>query len=141
MSDQLPIVQPTNKDPNRGCQGCKNADARLGSCENPVEHPDDRSALLTANEQVLPTLRRDGSRNWLSPSLAKGFYWHPRRWVAYGLIAFFVILPHLRFAGKPYVLFDIAHSNLHLMQEFWGHRGRPLQLVETNTSKIISAFG
>lgn len=109
MSDQLPVVQPPNNGPNRGCQVCKNA------CETHVEHPDDRSALLTADEQVLPTLRRDGSRNWLSPSLAKGFYWHRRRWVAYGLIAFFVILPHLRFAGKPYVLFDIAHRQFTIM--------------------------
>jgi cytochrome c oxidase accessory protein FixG len=59
--------------------------------------------------QVLPTLRCDGSRNWLHPSLAKGTYWHRRRLVAYGLIAFFVALPHLRFHGKPPVLIDIAH--------------------------------
>ncbi len=37
-----------------------------------------------------------------------GKYWHQRRIVGYALIAFFVVLPHLRINGKPYVLLDIA---------------------------------
>lgn len=80
-----------------------------------------RSSILAAEEQVLPTLRRDGSRNWFSPSLAKGFYWHRRRIVAYALIAFFVTLPHLRIYGKPYVLLDIAHRRF----TFFGHTFYP----------------
>jgi cytochrome c oxidase accessory protein FixG len=40
--------------------------------------------------------------------MAKGYFWQRRRWLAYGLIAFFVVLPHLRIQGKPYVLLDIA---------------------------------
>jgi cytochrome c oxidase accessory protein FixG len=79
------------------------------------------STILMAEEQVLPTLRRDGSRNWLSPSMAKGFFWHRRRWLAYGLIAFFVTLPHLRIAGKPYVLLDIARREF----TFLGHTFYP----------------
>ena len=72
-------------------------------------------------QQVLPTLRRDGSRNWICPSLSQGFYWHRRRWLAYGLIAFFVTLPHLRIGGKPYVLMDIAKSEF----TFVGHTFYP----------------
>jgi cytochrome c oxidase accessory protein FixG len=103
MKDTLPVVS----NEKTSCGRCQ---ANGGCCKELLEpqstmHP---SSILNAPEQVLPTLRRDGSRNWLSPSLAKGFYWQRRRWLAYGLIAFFVTLPHLRLNGKPYVLIDIA---------------------------------
>jgi cytochrome c oxidase accessory protein FixG len=83
---------------------------------------DDRSeSLLTLNGKVLPTLNSDGSRNWIVPSLARGILWQRRRWLAYGLIAFFVTLPHLRIEGKPYVLLDIARRQF----TFVGHTFYP----------------
>jgi cytochrome c oxidase accessory protein FixG len=83
---------------------------------------DDRSeSLLTPDEKVLPTLNSDGSRIWIIPSLARGVLWKRRRWLAYGLIAFFVTLPHLRIAGKPYVLLDIASRQF----TFLGHTFYP----------------
>ncbi len=81
---------------------------------NPSERPD--SALLAPEQHVLPTLQSDGSRRWVNPSLAQGFFWNRRRIVAYSLIAFFVTLPHLRLGGKPLVLIDILHRSL----PFWG---------------------
>lgn len=65
------------------------------------------AALLRAPEHVLSTLESDGSRRWLRPRLAKGRYWHRRRWVGYALIALFVTLPHLRYDGRPLLLLDI----------------------------------
>ena len=47
-------------------------------------------------------------RRWLYPKLSKGDLWKRRRILAYFLIVFFVVLPHLRFGGKPLVLLDIA---------------------------------
>jgi len=83
---------------------------------------DDRSeSLLSPIENVLPTLHSDGSRIWIMPSLAKGNLWKRRRWLAYGLIAFFVTLPHLRIGGKPYVLIDIASRQF----TFFGHTFYP----------------
>ena len=64
-------------------------------------------SLLRPEEHVLATLEADGSRRWLYPRLAPGDFWNARRVVAWGLIAFFTILPHLRFYGKPPVLLDI----------------------------------
>lgn len=109
MSEILPVVSNEKK-------SCGRCQANGGCCKEEQGQPSEgqqlsevqASSILDAPEQVLPTLRRDGSRNWLSPSLAKGYYWHRRRWLAYGLIAFFVVLPHLRINGKPYVLLDIA---------------------------------
>jgi len=78
-------------------------------------------SILQPEEQVLPTLSRDGKRRWINPMLAPGSTWHYRRWVAYGLIAFFVTLPHFRFHGKPYVLIDIASREF----TFLGHTFYP----------------
>jgi cytochrome c oxidase accessory protein FixG len=63
--------------------------------------------MLDAPEHVLSTLEQDGSRRWLYPKLVTGELWKRRRIVAYGLIALFVTLPHLRIAGKPPILIDV----------------------------------
>ena len=63
--------------------------------------------LLDAPDNVLSTLRGDGSRRWIQPRLATGRWWKRRRTLGYALIVFFVVLPHLRFAGLPLVLLDI----------------------------------
>ncbi|MEE9403449.1 MAG: cytochrome c oxidase accessory protein CcoG [Algisphaera sp.] len=72
------------------------------------------SPLLDAEEQVLSTLRADGSRRWLHPRLAKGRFWKNRRVVAYALIAFFSILPWIHINGQPLILIDILHRKLSL---------------------------
>ena len=82
---------------------------------------DPNSPLIPAQEMVLPTLQGDGKRRWINPALAKGKYWQRRRWLAYALIAFFVTLPHLRFAGKPIVLIDIVSREF----TFFGHTFYP----------------
>ncbi len=64
--------------------------------------------LLDPPEHVLSTLESDGSRRWLRPRLSTGRWWKRRRTVAYALIIFFVVLPHLRINGKPLVLLDIV---------------------------------
>ena len=78
-------------------------------------------SILKPEEQVLPTLNRDGKRKWINPSIELGQKWNYRRWVAYALIAFFVVLPHLRIQGKPYVLIDIASRQF----TFIGHTFYP----------------
>jgi len=97
---------------------------KCGKCsgEGKCASQDDRTeSLLTPEGKVLPTLNSDGSRIWIIPSLARGLLWKRRRWLAYGLIAFFVTLPHLRIAGKPYVLLDIASRQF----TFLGHTFYP----------------
>ena len=61
----------------------------------------------TTDVQVLSTLNADGSRRWLKPKPSPGRFLNRRRIVGYGLIAFFVTLPHLRINGKPPILLDL----------------------------------
>lgn len=64
--------------------------------------------LLQPEERVLSTLEADGRRRWIHPRLAKGKLWRRRLIVAWGLIAFFTILPWTTVGGEPTVLLDIV---------------------------------
>ncbi|MEL6106785.1 MAG: cytochrome c oxidase accessory protein CcoG [Planctomycetota bacterium] len=117
MSTDLPTLEPegrcTRQEPCKGaCGGCSNASDATKSVET-VESRTARGAtaddaLLEPPEQVLSTLRKDGSRRWLRPRLSKGGFWQARRIVAYVLMAVFVLIPHLRLGGKPLILLDIG---------------------------------
>lgn len=65
-------------------------------------------SLLRPEEHVLSTLEADGSRRWMFPRLATGFFWNYRRSIAYLLIAVFTLIPHLRWHCKPLILLDIT---------------------------------
>ena len=119
MNTQNPLpIYPVDASKQSSCVTKCGKCSGSGKCAN----QDDRSeSLLTPEEKVLPTLNSDGSRIWIIPSLARGILWKRRRWLAYGLIAFFVTLPHLRIAGKPYVLLDIASRQF----TFLGHTFYP----------------
>ena len=69
----------------------------------------DHSNLLQPEERVLSTLEADGKRRWLHPRLSKGRFWRWRRIVAWALIAFFTLLPWLRWNGQPLVLLDLPN--------------------------------
>ncbi len=60
-----------------------------------------------AEEQVLSTMNRDGSRRRIRPKLAKGRFYRRRFVVAWGLIAAFTLIPILRLKGKPLILLDV----------------------------------
>lgn len=69
-----------------------------------VEHP----SLLEADDIVLPTMNKDGSRRWIRPKLSTGKFLQWRTIVGWALIIIFVSIPHLRFHGKPLILLDVA---------------------------------
>jgi cytochrome c oxidase accessory protein FixG len=60
-----------------------------------------------AQERVLSTLNRDGSRRWIRPKVSRGRYYRRRFYTAWGLIATFTLIPILKLGGKPLMLFDI----------------------------------
>ena len=60
-----------------------------------------------AQERVLSTLNRDGSRRWIRPKLSGGRFYRRRFLTAWGLIATFTLIPILKLGGKPLMLFDI----------------------------------
>jgi cytochrome c oxidase accessory protein FixG len=69
---------------------------------------------LSPGENVLSTLREDGSRIWMRPRLSEGRFLNARRVVAYGLIAAFLVLPFVRVNGHPAMLLDVAARRFHL---------------------------
>jgi len=115
----------------KGKPGCR----KCGDCPGGGEDCNGKkvttiTSMLPSPDHVLSTLEKDGSRRWLFPRLAKGRYWNRRRWFGYALIAFFVILPHLRYAGKPPLLLDIPARQLIVM----GNTFLP-------TDTVLLAFG
>ncbi len=60
-----------------------------------------------AQERVLSTLNRDGTRRWIRPKISKGRHYRRRLITAWALIITFTTIPILRLGGKPLMLFDI----------------------------------
>jgi cytochrome c oxidase accessory protein FixG len=60
-----------------------------------------------AQERVLSTLNRDGSRRWIRPKLSKGRHYRRRLITAWALMATFTLIPIIKLGGKPLMLFDI----------------------------------
>jgi cytochrome c oxidase accessory protein FixG len=87
----------------------------------------------------LPTLNQDGTRFLIRPKLSQGRFLRRRRIVGYALIALFVILPHLRIAGRPPVLIDLVHREL----VFFGTAFRPSEgflLMLLGLAVVLTVF-
>ncbi len=67
-----------------------------------------------AQEQILSTMNRDGSRRRIRPKLSRGRYYRGRFLTAWGLILSFCLIPILRINGKPLMLFDITRREFTL---------------------------
>jgi len=67
-----------------------------------------------AQERVLSTMNRDGSRRRIRPKVSTGRYHRRRRLTAWTLILSFVLIPILKLNGKPLMLFDIARREFTL---------------------------
>lgn len=96
-------------------------------------------SLLSAPDQVLATLNRDGTRRKLDPRVSRGRFYQARRWVAYGLIALFVLLPYVKLGGKPAILLDLVHREF----TFFGATFRPADgfiLMLFGLTLVLSVF-
>lgn len=77
------------------------------------------------NLDSVTTIRRDGSRLFLHPADAPGFWRRWRRVAALVLIAVYVALPWIPVGGYPAVFLDVADRRFHLFgltlgaQDFW----------------------
>jgi len=67
------------------------------------------------SDRVLSTLNQDGTRRWIRPKLARGRFRTRRRYVAYGLIALFVLRPSIRIGGRPGVLLDVISREIDVL--------------------------
>ncbi len=72
-------------------------------------NPSPEPTILESPEEVLTTLRKDGRRRWMYPTLSKGIYWKWRAVVGWALIVLFMALPVVHIGGKPAVLLDVMH--------------------------------
>ena len=66
-----------------------------------------RPPLAAPPGRVLSTLNEDGSRRWLRPRPSHGAWWRQRRLVAWFLMVVFLVLPYVKVAGRPALLFDL----------------------------------
>ena len=98
-----------------------------------------RESLLDAPEQVLSTLNRDGSRKKIRPRLSPGRWWTLRRRLGWGLIALFLLLPHLRLGGKPALLLDVVRREFTLLGTTFRPSDTPL-LMLLMLSIFVSVF-
>jgi len=67
-----------------------------------------------AEERVLSTLNRDGTRRWIRPKISRGRFYRRRLVTAWALIITFTLIPILRLGGKPLMLFDIPQREFSL---------------------------
>jgi cytochrome c oxidase accessory protein FixG len=65
------------------------------------------AAPTEANQRVLSTLNRDGTRRWLHPRVSKGRFLWWRRVTAYALIVVFTALPWIKINGVQSILLNI----------------------------------
>lgn len=65
--------------------------------------------------RVLPTIDAEGGRRWIRPRLSKGRFLDRRRALGWLLMTLFVVLPHLRVAGKPVLLLDVLARRFTLL--------------------------
>lgn len=61
----------------------------------------------SADDRVLSTLNRDGSRRWIRPRLSRGRFQRRRLYVAWSLIALFTAIPYIKLNGKPLILLNV----------------------------------
>jgi len=66
------------------------------------------------NRDSVTTIRDDGSRMFLHPADARGFWTRARRGSAAILIAIYLLLPWIPIGGHPAVFLDIAGRRFHL---------------------------
>jgi len=63
-----------------------------------------------AQERVLSTLNRDGTRRWIRPKISREDFYRRRLVTAWALIITFTMIPILKLGGKPLMLFDIPNT-------------------------------
>ncbi|MCU0791662.1 MAG: cytochrome c oxidase accessory protein CcoG [Opitutaceae bacterium] len=81
--------------------------------------------VVRPNRDSVTTIRDDGSRLFLHPADARGFWTRTRRWSAWFLVAIYLSLPWIPIGGHPAVFLDIADRRFHLFgytlafQDIW----------------------
>ena len=94
---------------------------------------------VAPEEDLLYSLAPDGSRRRVDPNLIKGRYWRIRLALAVGLVSFFVLAPHIQVAGKPMLLWDLAHRQFTVLGTTF-HPTDNLILLAFGATVIILLF-
>jgi cytochrome c oxidase accessory protein FixG len=69
---------------------------------------------IRPNRDVVTTIREDGSRLFLHPADARGWFTRARRWSGWFLVAIYLSMPWIPVGGHPAVFLDIAGRRFHL---------------------------
>lgn len=82
-------------------------------------------AISLPNRDVVTTINRDGSRNFLHPADVDGKFTQSRRLAAVVIMGVYVLLPWIKINGYPAVFLDVAQRRFHLFgltfapQDLW----------------------
>ena len=90
-----------------------------------TSQPPFRRPTHRPTQDSVTTINADGSRYFLYPADARGWFMTARRLSAYGLIAVYLLLPWIPINGHPAVFLDVAEGRFHFLgytlaaQETW----------------------
>lgn len=83
-----------------------------------MTHPT-HDSIPSAPEEVLSTLRQDGTRRWLYPVLTQGLWLKRRRVVGWALIALYFLCPIVPIGGQPAVWLDVIHQRFIILGQIF----------------------
>ena len=94
---------------------------------------------VAGEKDLLYSLAADGSRKTIHPMVPKGRFWRIRLGLAVGLIALFVLSPHIVVAGKPLLFFDLVHRQFTIFGATF-HPTDNLLLLAFGATMVITVF-
>jgi cytochrome c oxidase accessory protein FixG len=97
-------------------------------------------AVLDAPEEVLTTLRNDGTRRWMYPVLNTGKWFKKRVVVGYGLILLFFALPIIKIGGEPAIWLDVVHRRFVVLGQIFYPTDTALLMLMGITSLLGIAW-
>ena len=102
--------------------------------------PEVEGSIIEAPEEVLTTLRNDGTRRWMYPVLNKGPWLRKRQIVGYGLILLFFALPIISIGGEPAVWLDVVHRRFVVLGQVFYPTDMALLMLMGITSLLVIAW-
>ncbi|MCK0124321.1 cytochrome c oxidase accessory protein CcoG [Gelidibacter sp. F2691] len=69
---------------------------------------------------TIGTLTEEGKRKWVFPKKPSGKFYDYRKWVSYGLLAFFLLAPFIKINGNQFLMFNILERRFNIFGfPFW----------------------
>ncbi|MBJ6368704.1 cytochrome c oxidase accessory protein CcoG [Snuella sedimenti] len=68
----------------------------------------------------ISTVTEEGKRAWVFPKKPSGAFYNYRKWVSYGLLAFFIFSPFIKINGNQFLMFNVLERRFNIFGfPFW----------------------